>query len=135
MIFITLGSDPPPPRSDNHFFWQIDHFLSTFGKKCIFPFENPKTLQKISKNWCCTCKMAGTSLKMLAIPQKMMAAPCKISAAPCVMLATTHLMFAKDQRGLEVPPSQNLVTIFFLFLEIYQKRLKFFMFFLKFILG
>ena len=79
--------------------------------------------------------MAGTSLKMLAIPQKMMAAPCKISAAPCVMLATTHLMFAKDQRGLEVPPSQNLVTIFFLFLEIYQKRLKFFMFFLKFILG
>ena len=40
--FITFGS-VPPKKSDN-FFWQLDHFLSTFGKKYIFPFENPKTL-------------------------------------------------------------------------------------------
>ena len=29
-------------------------------KKCIFPFENPKTLRKISINWCWTCKISGT---------------------------------------------------------------------------
>ena len=30
-------------------FWQLDQFLSTFGKKCIFPFENPKTLKNFKK--------------------------------------------------------------------------------------
>ena len=45
VIFITLGSDPPL-KSDNHFL-ATRPFLSTFGKKCIFPFENPKTLRKI----------------------------------------------------------------------------------------
>merc|ERR1711973_923087 len=73
------------------FFWQLDHFLSIFGKKCIFPFENPKTLTKISKNWCWKCKMSCKLLQMLVIPHKMTAA--------------THLMFAKDQRGgLRSPP-------------------------------
>ena len=57
VIIITYGSD--------HFFWQLDQFLSTFGKKCIFPFEKPQT--KISTNWSWTCKMSGSSLKMLAI--------------------------------------------------------------------
>ena len=47
---------------------QLDHFLSTFGKKCICPFENPKTLRKISKNWCWKCKMSCKLLQMLVIP-------------------------------------------------------------------
>merc|ERR1712131_257750 len=76
---------PPPLKSDNHFFWQLDHFLSTFGKKCIFPFENPKTLRKISKNWYWKCKMSCKLLQMLVILHK--------------MTATTHLMFAKVLRG------------------------------------
>ena len=87
-------------------FLQLDQYLSTFGKKCIFPFENPKTLRKILKNWCWTFKMSGTLLKMMAILQKMMDAPCKMLATPCIMLAATHFMFVKDQRGggLEGPP-------------------------------
>ena len=48
-------------------------FLEHFWKKCIFPFENAKTLRKISKNWCWTCKKSGTSLKLLAILCKMTA--------------------------------------------------------------
>ena len=36
---------------------------------------------------------------MLAIPHKMTDAPCKMLAAPHILSATTHLMFAKDQRG------------------------------------
>ena len=59
---------------------------------CIFPFENSKTLRKISKNWCWTCKISGTLLKMLAVLYKMM-------AAPRIMSAATHLMFAKDHRA------------------------------------
>ena len=39
---------PPPLKSDNHFFWQLDQFFSTFGKK--FPFEKAKTVRKIFKN-------------------------------------------------------------------------------------
>merc|ERR1712235_176003 len=86
-------------------FWQLDHFLSTFGKKCIFPFENPKTLRKISKNWCWKCKMSCKLLQMLVILHKMTAGPRKMMAAPCKMTAATHLMFAKDQRGgLRSPP-------------------------------
>merc|ERR1712112_11916 len=81
------------------------HFLSTFGKKCIFPFENPKTLRKISKNWCWKCKMSCKLLQMLVIPHKMTVGPRKMTAAPHKMTAATHLMFAKDQRGgLEEPP-------------------------------
>ena len=47
-VFITFGSDPPslPPLK---VFWQLDQFFSTFGKKCIFPFEKPKTLQNFKK--------------------------------------------------------------------------------------
>merc|ERR1712115_159692 len=86
-------------------FWQLDHFLSTFGKKCIFPFENPKTLRKISKNWCWKCKMSCKLLQMLVILHKMTAGPHKMTAAPRKMTAATHLMFAKDQRGgLRSPP-------------------------------
>ena len=29
-----------------------------FWKKCIYPFENPKTLRKISENWCWRCKIS-----------------------------------------------------------------------------
>merc|ERR1712131_104062 len=90
---------PPPLKRD-------DHFLSTFGKKCIFPFENPKTLRKISKNWCWKCKMSCKLLQMLVIlhkmtagPRKMTAGPRKMTVAPRKMMAATHLMFAKDQRG------------------------------------
>ena len=36
-IIIAFGSDP---------LTQLDQFLSTFGKKCILPFENPITLRK-----------------------------------------------------------------------------------------
>merc|ERR1712131_520574 len=96
VLVITLGSNPPPLKS---FFWQLDQFLSTFGKKCIFPFENPKTLRKISKNWCWKCKMSCKLLQMLVIPHKMTARPRKMAAAPRKMTAATHLMFAKDQRG------------------------------------
>ena len=49
----------PPPKKWLKVFWHWDQFLSTLEKKCIFPFENPKTLRKISKK--------------LAIPRKMMA--------------------------------------------------------------
>ena len=45
----------PPPRKWS-FFWQLDQFLSIFEKKCIFPFENPKTL----------CKMTSALRVMLA---------------------------------------------------------------------
>ena len=50
------------------------------------PFENPKTLLKISKNWCWKCKMSCSLLQMLVIPPKMTAGPCKMMAAPRVML-------------------------------------------------
>merc|ERR1712198_817589 len=93
------------------FFWQLDHFLSTFRKKCIFPFENPKTLRKNSKNWCWKCKMSCKLQQMLVIlhkmtagPRKMTAGPCKMTAAPHKMTAATHLMFAKDQRAPGDPP-------------------------------
>ena len=46
--------------------WQLDLFFSTFGKKCIFPFEITKTLfQKGQKgvlnaqNVSCTMQIAG----------------------------------------------------------------------------
>merc|ERR1711973_435691 len=94
------------------FFLQLDHFLSTFGKKCIFPFENSKKLRKFSKNWCWKCKMSCKLLQMLVIPRKMTAGPHKMTAGPRKMTATprkmtaaTHLMFVKDQRGgLRSPP-------------------------------
>ena len=58
--------------------------------------------QNTSKNWCWTCKMSGTSLKMLSIPRKMPATLCKMLAAPRVMLVATHFMFANDQRVVMV---------------------------------
>ena len=36
------GPDPPYFRKKNHFFLKLDHFLSTFCKKCIFTIENSK---------------------------------------------------------------------------------------------
>ena len=66
--------DPPPLKSDNHFFGNYTIFSALMEKKCIILFENPK---QISKNWCWTCKISGTLLKMLVIPCKMMATPCK----------------------------------------------------------
>merc|ERR1712198_513205 len=83
---------PPPLKRE-------DHFLSTFGKKCIFPFENSKKLRKISKNWCWKCKMSCKLLQMLVELHKMTAGPRKMTAGPRKMTAATHLMFAKDLRG------------------------------------
>ena len=87
--------------------------LSTFEKKYIFLFEKSKTHRNISKNWCWTCKISGTLLKMLVILFKMMNPPCKMSAAPRIMSAATHLMFAKIQRGgLMCPPTPILEKTF-----------------------
>ena len=42
-----FGLDPPPLEVEKNkviFFQKLDHFLSTFCKKCIFTIENPKKL-------------------------------------------------------------------------------------------
>ena len=36
--------DPPPLKSDNHFFGNYTIFSALMEKKCIILFENPKTL-------------------------------------------------------------------------------------------
>ena len=68
----------------------------------------PLNLKKNSKNWCWTCKMPGTLIKMLAIPHKMIATPCKMSAAPRIMSAATHLMLPRTKGELEVPQGARL---------------------------
>ena len=48
VIFITFWLWPslPPPLK---VLWQLDQFFSTFGKKCIFPFQKPNTYKKFKK--------------------------------------------------------------------------------------
>ena len=75
-----------------------NHFLATtpfFGKKCIFPFENLKTLRKFKKlvleiqNVMHIATNAGHTAQNDG--QTM-----QNDGRPRVMLAATHLMFAKD---------------------------------------
>ena len=76
MIIITFGSEPPPPlKSDNQLFWQLDLFL-------VLDTQN---VRHITQNAGHSAQNDGT--------------PCKMLAAPCIMSAATNLMFAKDQRG------------------------------------
>ena len=64
---------------------QLDHLLSTFGNKCIFP--PLKNLKKSKK-------------KKLVLVKHMSAAMCKMLATPPKMSAKPHIMLA--------PPSKNL---------------------------
>ena len=44
---ISFYLNPPPPsKSKLQFFGIYTNFFSTFGKKCTFPFEKPKTLRE-----------------------------------------------------------------------------------------
>ena len=85
MIFITLGSDPPPLESDKnifYFFLDTRPFFEHFLKKCFLPLENLKTLfSKFAKNELKAVKVAALHAAF-AILSGMLAAPCGMTAAP-----------------------------------------------------
>ena len=50
VIFITLGSDPPPPlKRDNHFFGNYTNFWALLEKSVFFPLKIPKHFEKFQK--------------------------------------------------------------------------------------
>ena len=69
-----MGSDPPKKKVIT-IFLAARPFFEHFWKNVYVPFENPKTLRKISKNWCWKGKISCTLLQMLVIPRKMTAGP------------------------------------------------------------
>ena len=67
----TFWSYPQKWKKECNFFLKLDHFLGTFCKKCIFTFENPKTISKNDRtkerpNFAKTCVMTAATCVMTA---------------------------------------------------------------------
>jgi len=91
VIFITLGSDPPPLESDKNIFY----FLGYYGKWFFAPTKAEK-FSKFAKNEVKAIKGAvSTAMRdvsaaphgMSVAPRGVLAAPRGMSATPCGMLA------------------------------------------------
>jgi len=98
--FLSLWGLTPLPQKVikifSIFFWILDHFLSTFWKKCFFAPRKAEKFSKFAKNEVKAIKVAvSTAMRdVSAAPHGVSVAPRGVSAAPRGMSATPCGMLA-----------------------------------------